>query len=160
MNILFLCTGNSARSVIAECLMTHLGAPNHRGYSAGSRPTGRVNPGAERVLARHGVAMDGVSSKTWDAFAEPGAQVMDAIVTVCDNAAGETCPVWPGHPAAAHWGLPDPAAVTGDEAAVDAAFEATYAVLAARIEALVGRLAAAPDGTQLATDLKALATLR
>jgi arsenate reductase len=160
MNVLFLCTGNSARSILAECLMTSLGAPDHRGFSAGSQPVGRVNPGALRVLQRHRIATDNVHSKTWDEFAGDGAVSMDAIVTVCDNAAGEACPVWPGRPATAHWGLPDPAAVTGEEQAIDAAFEATFAVLAARIEALVeyGRSGAAPS--DLAAKLRALANLR
>ena len=137
MNVLFLCTGNSARSILAECLLTSLGSPDFRGFSAGSQPVGKVNPGALRALARHGIAADKPRSKTWDEFAGDDAPAMDAIITVCDNAAGETCPVWPGHPATAHWGLPDPAAVTGDEQAIDAAFEATYTVLAARIGALV-----------------------
>ncbi|MEL7537272.1 MAG: arsenate reductase ArsC [Pseudomonadota bacterium] len=159
MNILFLCTGNSARSVIGECLMTARGGPEHRGYSAGSQPVGRVNPGAERVLARHGIALDGVRSKRWDEFAGPDAVPMDAIITVCDNAAGETCPIWPGHPTTAHWGLPDPAAVAGDTDAIDAAFETTFAVLDRRVTALVDCLNAGPDSRTLSAALRELATV-
>ena len=160
MNVLFLCTGNSARSVIAESLMTHLGEPRHRGFSAGSHPVGRINPGAERVLTRHGIHIDGLRSKSWDEFAGTGAVAMDAIVTVCDNAAGETCPIWPGHPASAHWGLPDPAAVSGQITEVDAAFEATYAVLSARIAALIRWLDEPRSPAALTEQLAHLATLR
>lgn len=136
-NILVLCTGNSARSILGEALINRLGEGRCRGFSAGSFPKGQVNPGALRLLERRGYPIAGVRSKSWDEFTETGAPRIDAVITVCDNAAGEICPIWPGQPVKAHWGLPDPADVQGDEATVDAAFEATYAALERRIERLV-----------------------
>lgn len=136
-NILILCTGNSARSILGEALINRLGAGRVRGFSAGSFPKGEVHPGALRLLKRHGYPTDGLRSKSWDEFAGPEAPEIDAVITVCDNAAGEVCPIWPGQPVKAHWGLPDPAGVQGDEAEVDAAFEATHAALLRRIEQLV-----------------------
>jgi arsenate reductase len=135
-HVLFLCTGNSARSILAEALLNRLGAPRFRGHSAGSRPLGRVNPQAIALLAAHGHDTAGLASKSWADFAAPDAPAMDIILTVCDSAAGEPCPVWPGHPAQGHWGLPDPAAAP--EAEAKAAFAATYAALERRIGALVG----------------------
>ncbi len=133
-NVLFICTGNSARSILAEALMTELGrARGLRGYSAGSQPKGQVHPLALQVLATHGIGTDGLRSKSWDEFAQPGAPVMDFIFTVCDQAAGEACPFWPGHPATAHWGMPDPAAVEGDEAHRLQAFNDTFIALQRRI---------------------------
>ena len=114
-NVLFLCTGNSARSIIAEALMNHDGAGHFRAYSAGSYPKGAVHPMALKVLSDLGIATQGLRSKSWDEFAGPGAPAFDFIFTVCDNAAGETCPLWPGHPITAHWGIEDPAAVEGEE---------------------------------------------
>jgi protein-tyrosine-phosphatase len=131
---LFLCTGNSARSVLAEATLQHLGKGRVLAYSAGSRPLGRVNPFAIELLQKQGIATEGLRSKSWDEFAVPGAPVMDFIFTVCDSAAGETCPIWPGHPATAHWGVPDPAAVTGSEADQRHAFAQAYVVLRRRIE--------------------------
>lgn len=136
-NTLFLCTGNSARSVLAEATLNDLGHGRFRGFSAGNQPAGRVNPFALELLAARGHATAGVRSKSWDEFAAPGAPVMDFIITVCDNAAGETCPLWPGHPAAAHWGVEDPAAVEGSDDAKRAAFLTAYAILRRRIELLL-----------------------
>jgi len=136
-NVLFLCTGNSARSILAEALLTHKGAGQFRGFSAGSHPTGRLRPEALRQLAAVGIATEGLRSKSWDEFAEPGAPEMDFIFTVCDNAAGEVCPVWPGHPVTAHWGLPDPAAVQGTEEEVARAFREAFMVLDRRISLLL-----------------------
>jgi protein-tyrosine-phosphatase len=117
-NVLFVCTGNSARSIIAEACINHLaiGQGKFTGYSAGSHPKGAVHPLALDVLKRSGVSIDGLRSKSWDEFAAPGAPQMNFIFTVCDNAAGEQCPYWPGKPVTAHWGVPDPAAVQGSEA--------------------------------------------
>ncbi len=125
--VLFLCTGNSARSILAEALLNHLGAGRFHASSAGSRPRGAVHPMALETLKRHALAADGFRSKSWDEFARPGAPVFDQIVTVCDNA--------PGHPATAHWSIPDPAAVTGSAAA---AFESAYRELESRIRAMIG----------------------
>ena len=136
-NVLILCTGNSARSIIGEALVNALGAGRFKGFSAGARPTGRVNPHALALLREKGHDVSGLRSKSWDEFTQPRAPVMDFVFTVCDSAAGEPCPVWPGAPVRAHWGLPDPAAVHGDEAAIRAAFEKAYAQLARRVEAFI-----------------------
>lgn len=113
-NVLFLCTGNSARSILAEGILNHGGAGRFRGYSAGSQPKGAVHPMALRVLTEAGIELPNARSKSWSEFALPGALPLDFIFTVCDNAARETCPVWPGRPISAHWGIPDPAAVEGE----------------------------------------------
>ncbi|WP_442320098.1 arsenate reductase ArsC [Atopomonas sediminilitoris] len=134
MNVLILCTGNSCRSIIGEALITHLGQGRLQGFSAGSQPTGQVNPGAIAVLQKHGLDTAGFSSKTWDSFGE---QAFDLVITVCDNAAGEACPLYPGRAVKGHWGLPDPAHVSGDAATVAAAFEQTYQQLSRRIEQLL-----------------------
>ncbi|MGA8260422.1 MAG: arsenate reductase ArsC [Arenicellales bacterium] len=132
-NVLFLCTGNSARSILGEAILNRLGSGRFRACSAGSRPTGRVNPNAINLLKRLEYPTEGLRSKSWDEFARPGAPQMDFIFTVCDNAAGESCPVWPGHPMTAHWGIPDPAAVEGSEAEVALAFADAYRLLKNRI---------------------------
>lgn len=131
-NVLVLCTGNSARSILGEVLFNALGKGKFRAYSAGSKPAGRVNPGALEWLQANGYSTEGLRSKSWDEFAVSGAPEFDFIFTVCDNAAGETCPVWAGKPATAHWGIPDPAHVEGDEAR-RAAFRKAADQLARRI---------------------------
>jgi arsenate reductase len=135
-NVLVLCTGNSARSILGEMLFNHLGQGRIKAWSAGSKPGGVVNPVAIETLQKHGVPCEGARSKSWDEFAAPGAPEFDFIFTVCGNAAQETCPVWPGHPATAHWGIPDPAHVE-PMAARRAAFEAAYQALKGRVEAFL-----------------------
>ena len=137
-NVLFLCTGNSARSIMAEALVTVLGAGRLRGFSAGSKPGGTVNPFAIEQVKKLGYPIDRLRSKSWDEFAAPDAPTMDFIITVCDNAAGEACPLWPGHPATAHWGFEDPAAVEGADEQKRAAFEAICAQIRKKVEAFVG----------------------
>lgn len=132
-NILVLCTGNSARSILAEGLFNALGGGRVAAHSAGSRLQGKPHPFALKVLQENGHDIAFARSKSWDEFARPAGPQMDLIFTVCANAAAETCPVWPGHPATVHWALPDPAAVSGDEGQVRAAFESTYRELARRI---------------------------
>jgi protein-tyrosine-phosphatase len=135
-NVLFLCTGNSARSIIAEAIMNRVGAPRFRAFSAGSMPTGKVNPHALALLGRLNHPTQGLRSKSWEEFsraANPEAPELDFVFTVCDNAAGEVCPIWPGQPMTAHWGVPDPAAVQGGEAEISLAFADTYRMLASRI---------------------------
>jgi protein-tyrosine-phosphatase len=138
--VLFLCTQNSARSILAECVLNRLGAGRFEGHSAGSHPAGRVNPGALALLARAGHPTAGLRSKSWHDFADPGALEMDLVITVCGNAAGEVCPVWPGGPARAHWPLPDPAAVA-DPAARAEAFAAVYRDIEARVAKLIAEKA-------------------
>ena len=133
-NILFLCTGNSARSILAEALIEHWGKDRFQGYSAGSFPKGAVHPLALEILEKLHLGTSGLRSKSWDEFARPSAPVMDFVVTVCDQAAGEVCPVWPGDPVTAHWGVPDPAAVDGTEAEQRRAFREAYVVLENRIK--------------------------
>ena len=132
-NVLFLCTGNSARSILAEATLNHKGSGRFRAYSAGSFPTGKVNPGAIELLERLQIPVDGYRSKSWDEFATPGAPEFDFIITVCDNAAGEVCPVWPGKPMTAHWGVPDPAHVEGTIERAQA-FREAFRVLERRID--------------------------
>lgn len=135
-NVLVLCTGNSARSILAEALFNHLGGGRFKAYSAGSQPSGTVNPVALETLDRHGVPLPEARSKSWDEFAAPGAPEMDFIFTVCASAAGEACPIWPGHPSTAHWGIADPAHVE-PLAARREAFATAYRQLARRIGAFV-----------------------
>ncbi len=132
-NVLFLCTGNSARSIMAEAIMNRRGSPRFRGFSAGSHPTGKLNPGALQQLEAAHLPIDGLRSKSWDEFASPGAPVMDFVFTVCDSAAKEVCPIWPGQPMTAHWGLPDPAARAGSPSEVERAFREAFVILERRI---------------------------
>jgi arsenate reductase len=132
-NVLFLCTGNSARSILAETILNHEGKERFRGFSAGSFPKGAVNPVALALLKNLGLPADGLRSKSWDEFAAPGAPEMDFVFTVCDDAAGEICPVWPGRPVTAHWGMPDPASVQGNNLEKMQAFRETARMLSNRI---------------------------
>lgn len=133
-NVLFLCTGNSARSILAEVQLNKLGGGKFQAFSAGSHPAGRVNPFAIDFLESNGFSTEGLRSKSWDEFAAPGAPVMDYVLTVCDQAAGEQCPFWPGQPMSAHWGVPDPAAVEGTDEQKRRAFRDTAAIMRKRIE--------------------------
>jgi arsenate reductase len=133
LNVLFLCTGNSARSIMAEAILNHKGRQQFKGFSAGSHPKGEVHPGALQQLMKVGLPVDGLRSKAWDEFAKPEAPRMDFVFTVCDNAAREVCPVWPGQPMTAHWGLADPAAVAGTEEQVARAFHDAFMMLERRI---------------------------
>jgi len=134
-NLLFLCTGNSARSIIAEAIMNKVGHGRFAAYSAGSHPSGTVNPHAISLLKRLDFDTTGLRSKPWDEFAQPNSPKLDFVITVCDNAAGEVCPIWPGQPMSAHWGLPDPAAVEGTDVEKALAFADTYRMLYNRISA-------------------------
>jgi arsenate reductase len=136
-NVLILCTGNSARSIMAEALFNNMGKGRFRAYSAGSYPTGKVNPFAVELVESIGYSATQLRSKSWDEFALPGAPQMDFIITVCDNAAGEICPVWPGHPISAHWGFEDPAAVKGSDAEKRRAFEKVFRHIMVRISLFV-----------------------
>jgi protein-tyrosine-phosphatase len=136
-NVLFLCTGNSARSILGEAILNHLGRGRFHAFSAGSHPAGQVNPLALEELRRLGLPADGYRSKSWDEFAAQGAPAMDFVFTVCDNAAKEVCPVWPGHPVTAHWGVEDPAAVTGSDEQRKQAFRNAALILWRRIELLL-----------------------
>ncbi len=135
MNILVLCTGNSARSILLESILNRNGQGRITAYSAGSHPTGRVHPGAITLLSARGYDTDHLASKSWDVFAAPDAPVMDIVITVCAAAAGETCPYWPGAPVRAHWGVDDPAAAAPQD--IETAFETTYGILERRAQALI-----------------------
>jgi protein-tyrosine-phosphatase len=134
LNVLFLCTGNSARSILAEVMLNAMGAPRFKAYSAGSHPNGRVNPFAIELLQKNRLPVEGLRSKSWDEFAQPGAPELHFVFTVCDSAAGETCPLWPGQPITAHWGVEDPAAVEGSDEEKRRAFFNAYTRLQNRIQ--------------------------
>jgi arsenate reductase (thioredoxin) len=153
-NVLFLCTGNSARSVLAEAILNRLGQGKFRAYSAGSQPKGEVNPQTINLLKGLGYDTSGFSSKSWNEFTKPDASQFDFIFTVCDAAAGETCPVWPGKPATAHWGIADPAAMRGTEVEVARAFREAYRYLSRRIELFVALPLRALDEISLSAKLK------
>jgi protein-tyrosine-phosphatase len=155
-NVLFLCTGNSARSIIAECVLNRLGRGHFHAYSAGSYPNGTVNPYALDVLRQQNYAVDELRSKSWDEFAAPGAPPLDFVFTVCDNAAGEVCPIWHGQPMTAHWGLPDPAEVGGTEVEKRLAFADTLRALQARIGIFVSLPLAKLDKLTLQNRLSAI----
>ncbi|HXF79399.1 MAG TPA: arsenate reductase ArsC [Usitatibacter sp.] len=155
-NVLFLCTGNSARSILAEAMLNHLGKGRFRAYSAGSHPAGKVNPFATELLEAAHLPTEGLRSKAWDEFAKPGAPPMDIILTVCDNAAGEACPVWPGKPVTAHWGVADPAAAQGSDGEKRAAFRAAANVLRHRIELLASLPLAKLDELSIQSKLREL----
>ena len=153
INLLFLCTGNSARSLIAEGVLRQLGGKAFNAFSAGSHPTGKPNPHAIAVLRQHDIDTGFARSKSWDEFAGADAPQLDLIITVCDNAAGETCPIWPGRPATTHWGLPDPAAVDGPQKAITAAFLDTYDELVQRIRYLLDHYRGAANIGELAKQM-------
>jgi len=155
-NVLFLCTGNSARSILAESLLNSLGQGRFRGYSAGSFPKGQVHPLALDLLKRMNLPSEGLRSKSWDEFAVPGAPPIDFIFTVCDNAAGEVCPIWPGKPMTAHWGIADPAAVEGSEADKAFAFRKALKELETRIKLFTELPIASLDPMTLRETLRAI----
>jgi arsenate reductase len=150
-DVLFLCTGNSARSILAEAILNREGRGRFRAFSAGSFPKGQIHPAALHVLGTLGYDTSGLRSKSWDEFAAPGAPPLDFIFTVCDDAAGETCPIWPGQPVTAHWGIADPAAVEGDETTVRAAFFDAYRMMLNRIGLFTALPLASIDAMSLGT---------
>jgi arsenate reductase len=152
-NVLFLCTGNSARSIMAEAILNKAGKGKFHAFSAGSYPRGDINPNTIATLENLGYATGGLRSKSWDEFAKPGAPEFDFIFTVCDDAAGETCPVWPGHPMTAHWGVPDPAKAAGTPAEVALAFKDAYRMLNQRISVFTSLPLASLDKLALETRL-------
>ncbi|SFZ86725.1 arsenate reductase [Devosia enhydra] len=158
-SVLFLCTGNSARSILGEALLNHVGAGQFQAYSAGSAPKGQVHPMALEVLSRAGISTNGLRSKSWEEFAVPGAPKMDFVFTVCDNAAGEACPIWPGQPMTAHWGIEDPAAVTGPEFQQRAAFEEAMGFMRNRIAAFVNLPLASIDRMALSSRLRGIGAM-
>jgi len=154
INVLFLCTHNSARSVMAEALLNTVGAGRFHAFSAGSMPSGRVNPFAVEKCKTLGYLTENIRSKSWDEFALPDAPKMDIIITVCDNAAGEACPIWPGHPATAHWGFPDPSTVEGGDDEKRKAFDQVFHAIRRRIELLVNLPLEKLERLALASELK------
>jgi len=153
-NVLFLCTGNSARSIMSEVMMNAMGAPRFRAFSAGSHPTGKVNAFAIELLRKNRLPTDGLRSKRWDEFARPGAPKLDFVFTVCDSAAGEACPIWPGQPITAYWGVPDPAAVEGTDDEKRRAFFKAFSTLQNRIQLFLNLPLAKLDRVALKNRLK------
>ena len=158
-NVLFLCTDNSARSILGEALMNHVGEGRFRAFSAGSTPKGRVHPITLETLKKAGIPTDGLRSKAWDEFATADAPRMDFVFTVCDNAAGEVCPIWPGQPMTAHWGIEDPAAVDGPEFKQQAAFEDALRFLRNRIAAFMSLPLASIDRMALSSKLRGIGAM-
>lgn len=159
-NVLFLCTGNSARSIMAEALLNKLGGGLFRGYSAGSHPAGTVNPRTLELLERNHFSVDGLRSKNWDEFARPDAPVMDFVLTVCDQAAGEACPLWPGKPVTAHWGVEDPVAAQGTDEEKQKAFSSVFMILHTRVNLLMNLPIEKLDKLSLQSELRRIAKMR
>jgi arsenate reductase (thioredoxin) len=159
-NVLFLCTGNSARSIMAEAILNELGAGKFRAYSAGSQPKGRMHAETIRLLQALGFDTSGFRSKSWSEFAAPGAPPLDFVFTVCDNAAGETCPVWPGQPMTAHWGIPDPAEAKGTPAEIALAFKDAYRMLHQRISVFTALPLRSLDQLSLQHKLREIGRMR
>jgi arsenate reductase len=155
-NVLVLCTGNSARSIMAEALINTMGKAHFRAYSAGSHPTGKVNRFAIEQVASVGYAVDNLRSKNWDEFAQVDAPKMDFIITVCDNAAGEMCPVWPGHPISAHWGFEDPAAVEGSDEVKRSAFEKVFKQIMNKVQLFVNLPLTTLDKNAITREMRAI----
>ncbi|MHB2008044.1 MAG: arsenate reductase ArsC [Acidobacteriaceae bacterium] len=155
-NVLFLCTGNSARSILAEAILNSRGAPHFTAYSAGSHHSGTVRPEALRQIASAGFRVEGLRSKSWDEFAQPGAPHLDFVFTVCDNAAREVCPIWPGQPITAHWGVPDPAVVRGTPQEIDRAFAQAFTTLDRRITLLLALPLASLDSLAIKNHLNSI----
>lgn len=158
-NVLFLCTGNSARSVLAEALLNHVAGERFHAYSAGSTPKGAIHPLTLATLEQAGIATQGLRSKSWDEFAVAGAPKMDFVFTVCDNAAGEACPIWPGQPMTAHWGIEDPAAVEGPDFKKRAAFEDALRYMRNRIAAFVSLPLSSIDSMALSSKLRGIGAM-
>lgn len=158
-NVLFVCTHNSARSIMAEGLLNSAGGRRFKAYSAGSHPAGTVNPLALHTLSKMRIPADGYRSKDWSEFGRPGAQEMDFVFTVCDNAAGEVCPVWPGQPMTAHWGVPDPSAVQGSDEEKERAFWDTAVILKRRIDLMLALPMASLDRMAIQREIKDIGTL-
>lgn len=159
-NVLFLCTGNSARSILAEAILNQIGKGRFRAYSAGSHPAGKVNPYVLEMLAAQNLPVADLRSKSWDEFAVPGAPALDFVFTVCDNAAGEVCPVWPGQPVSAHWGIEDPVAVEGDDAARRHAVHTALQLLNRRISVFINLPFAKLDKMALKQEVDSIGRLR
>jgi arsenate reductase len=158
-NVLFLCTGNSARSILGEAILNHFGAGRFRAFSAGSHPKGAVHPLTLQLLKQAGIPNDGLRSKSWDEFAGPDAPKMDFLFTVCDNAAGETCPIWPGHPMTAHWGIEDPSAAIGPEFRQRQAYEDALRFMRNRIVAFINLPLESIDKLALGRQLRGIGAM-
>jgi arsenate reductase (thioredoxin) len=159
-NVLFLCTGNSARSILAEAILNGVGTGRFRAFSAGSHPAGKVNPYAIELLQQRDLRVSELRSKNWNEFAAPGAPHLDFVFTVCDNAAGETCPIWPGRPVTAHWGIPDPAAVSGSDTEIRKAFSAAFTLLQRRISLFTSLPLARLDALAIQREVDRIGRLR